>query len=231
MNPVFAVALTGGILALDQRSSIRTMISQPISAGILIGSVLGAWTEGLLAGALFQMIFLGHVHLRGKGTPDIPLGGIAVSALYILGSRGLGGDPSAGGFVLLASILAGVLVAGAGQAFYSWWEKASSGIVLKARGWALDGRSGTAATIHLSMTVIHFLFAFLLLFAVISAGPPVVGSIALRLPGSVTGAFGQLHLLIPFIGIGSLLRLYAARSQVLWFASGFLLTLLIVTVR
>ncbi|MBN2184315.1 MAG: PTS sugar transporter subunit IIC [Candidatus Krumholzibacteriota bacterium] len=224
MNPFLTVSVLGGLLALDLRSSIRIMVSQPICGGLLTGLILGSPAEGFFAGALFQIIFLGHIDMRGNGILDLPVGGVTASALYILTLRRFSGDPSVNGFVLSCSILFGILAAGAGQAFYVWWEDASVVLVLRAVRYVKEGRYRLASAIHLSFLAIHFLYAFLFLIAAVPLGRFLISAAAFHLPGFLSGTLGQLYLLVPFIGIGSLLRLYTARSKVFWFASGFLLT-------
>ena len=230
MNPFLTVSVLGGILALDLRSSIRIMVSQPICGGLLTGLVLGSPVEGFFAGALFQMIFLGNVDLRGNGILDLPMGGVTASALYILTLREFSGDPSVNGFILSCSILIGILAVGVGQAFYLWWEDASVVLAVRAIRYVKEGRYRTVSAIHLSFLAIHFIYAFLFLIVVVPTGRFLISNAAFHLPGFLSGNLGLLYLLVPFIGIGSLLRLFTSRSKVFWFASGFLLTAMAVIV-
>ena len=230
MNPFLTVSVLGGLLALDLRSSIRIMVSQPICGGLLTGLFLGSPGEGFFAGAIFQIIFLGHIDLRGNGILDLPVGGVTASALYILTLREFSGDPSVNGFVLLCSILIGILAAGVGKAFYLWWEDASVVLAVRAIRYVKEGRYRLVSAIHLSFLAVHFLYAFLFLIVVVPMGRFLISTAAFHLPGFLSGNLGQLYLLVPFIGIGSLLRLYTARSKVFLFVSGFLLTAMAVVV-
>ncbi len=230
MSPFLAVSLLGGFLALDLRSSIRIMISQPICSGLLVGLLLGSPSEGFFAGALFQTLFLGDVDLRGNGTLDLPVGGIAASAIYVLVLRGFSGDPSARGFVLLCSILSGIAAAGAGKAFYLWWEEASVPLIVSATRYIKEGRYRLVSAIHLSFLAVHFLYAFLFLLIVVPIGRYLISVSASHLPRFLGGRLEHLYLLLPLIGVGSLLRFYTGRSRVFLFGSGFLLTAMIVVV-
>ena len=125
MNPVLSASLLAGALASDNRSSLRLMVSQPVCGGLLAGFVLGNPREGLLAGAVLQMLFLGMIPVRGIGMSDLALGGVAVSSLHILALRSAAVDPAAKGLVLLLSLAASLGVAAAGRSVYRFWESRS----------------------------------------------------------------------------------------------------------
>ncbi len=231
MSPILATSILGGILAVDHRSSVRTMISQPLVGGLLTGMVLGATMEGFLAGALFQMLFLGNITLRGEHAPDLPVGGVAAAALYILVSRDAGNAMPANGNILMLSMLLAILVAGLGRYFYMIWEKWAGRLADRAFEYARNGRLRRASAIHLSMIFVHFLYGFTVLLAVL---PPARSLIAFGSGGSAfidAGPPGMLVLMVPFIGIGSLARLHLVRSQAFWFAAGFLFTVILMMIR
>jgi len=109
---VLSVSVVGGALALDHRAHVRLLVSQPICGGLLTGLVLGDWRAGFLAGSILQMMFLGTFPVRGAPLPDLPLGGVIASALYILAPRAeIAGED---GFVLACSLAAGIAAAIAG---------------------------------------------------------------------------------------------------------------------
>lgn len=231
MSPVLSVAILGGFLAVDFRSSLKLMISQPICGGLLTGMVLGSTMEGFVAGALFQMLFLGFVTVRGEKIPDLPVGGIAAAALYILSSRSLGNDIALKGIVMFWSFLVAIIVTGAGQYFYVLWEKSSTLLTGKAFDYVKEGKLRAASSIHLSILLLHFLYGFTALLILLPAGRLLIVFAAAKTGGFASGSFNAFSLLIPFIGTGSLIRLYRERSRAVWFAAGFLMTLLIVMVR
>ncbi len=231
MGPILVASILGGVLAVDFRSSLRIMFSQPICGGLITGIVLGSPLEGFFAGALFQMMFLGNVTIRGDRVLDLPVGGVAASALYILSIREFGGDISVNGIVLFFSILMSILVAGAGQVFYSWWEKMSGRLTGRAFDYIREGRFRVASAVHISILLVHFLYAFLLLMAVLPVGRVFIVFIVAGSGNFFQGSLSGLYLLLPFIAIGSLIKLHLARLQMFWFAIGFLLTVIIVMLR
>ncbi|MBN1163911.1 MAG: PTS sugar transporter subunit IIC [Candidatus Krumholzibacteriota bacterium] len=227
MNPIIATSLLGGILAVDYRSSLRLMVSQPLCGGTLTGLILGAPLEGLLAGSLLQIIFLGNITVRGERVLALPVAGVAMAALYILCGREAGGDVSARGVILFWSLLFAIFTAGVGQVAYRVWENRSNVLVEKAFEFARRGRLRLASTIHLSMLLVHFIYGCAALLLVISLGRAFIVSVALRAGFPAAGSPGVFLILLPFLGVGSLVRLHLAKSQAFWFGAGFLLTVVL----
>lgn len=224
MSPVIAASLLGGVLALDNRSSLRLMISQPICGGLLTGLALGAPSEGFMAGGLLQMMFIGCIPLRGRNTPDLPIGGVAAAALYILASRATGGDPESSGLILFLSLASAVAAAAAGNAVYRRWYAAASSIHSKAMDFASKGRLGMVSAIHLSTLIPHFLLGLLIIAVSLLVGRPLICLITERLRLTAHGSFHYVYLVVPFIGIGSMVRLHGTRARLFWLCAGFLAT-------
>jgi PTS system N-acetylgalactosamine-specific IIC component len=231
MNPVIVASLIGGVLAVEHRSSLGLMVSQPLCGGLVTGMLLGSPAEGMLAGGLLQMIFLGHVPVRGERFPDLPVAGVAAAALYILVNRGFGAEPALRGVVLFLSLLAAVLVAAAGHYFYRWWERRAASLLQRAVRSAREGRSLGVSAIHMSTLLVHFAYAFCMLIAVVAAGGPLVSRGATVMAGISGGAFGRFAALVPFIGAGSLLRLHRTRTRIFWFGAGLLVSYLFLLAR
>ncbi len=222
MNPVIVASLIGGMLAVDHRSSRGLMVSQPLCGGLITGIFLGAPAEGMLAGGLLQMIFLGHVPVRGERFPDLPVAGVAAAALYILVNREAGAEPALRGVVLFWSLLTAILIAAPGHYFYRWWERRADSLVQSAVRSAREGRSLRVSTIHLSMLLVHFTYAFCMLLVVVAVGGPLISRGAVMLTALSGETFGTFAALVPFIGVGSLLRLHGIRTRIFWFGAGFL---------
>jgi len=231
MNPVLSASLLAGALALDNRSSLRLMVSQPVCGGLLAGFVLGNPREGLLAGAVLQMLFLGMIPVRGIGMSDLALGGVAASSLYILALRSAAVDPAAKGLVLLLSLAASIGVAAAGRCVYRFWESGSHVFADAALRLAGGGRFALASAVHFSTLAIHFAVGFAVMAAVVLAGVPAVAGIA----GAVWGKWAEplvgLPVLLPFIGAGSLLALNLGRVRGFLFLAGFCTVMLVLVFR
>jgi len=231
MNPALSASLLAGALALDNRSSLRLMISQPVCAGFLAGIVLGNPREGLLAGAVLQAMFLGMVPVRGIGMSDLALGGVAVSSIYILVLRSAAVDPAAKGLVLLLSLAASLGVAAAGRSLYRFGEGRSHVFTRAALGLAGKGRFALASALHFSTLAIHFAIGFAVTAAVVIAGVPAVAGIAGAVSGKWAEPLASLPVLLPFIGAGSLLALNFGRVRGFLFLAGFCTVMLVLLFR
>jgi len=222
MSAYLTVSLIGGVLALEHRSSLRLMLSQPICSGPIIGLALGSPGEGLLAGLMFQVMFLGYVHLRGERIPDIPLGGMTASALYILSMRRLGGGYE--GPVLLVSLLIGLMVSLGGYALYRAWQRKAWDVSALAMRYVMEGRERLAARLHVAVLAFHFALGFILLMIFVPAGVEVITRIAGRTGETWGESLEAVRYVVPFIGAGLLARLYFVRDRAFWFGAGFLVT-------
>jgi mannose/fructose/N-acetylgalactosamine-specific phosphotransferase system component IIC len=222
LNEFLAVALLGGALAIDNRSSLRIMLSQPVCSGLLVGIVLGAPDEGLFVGVMFQVMFLGYVHIRGVRIPDIPIGGVAASALYILSAKRLGSALTNDGIILSLSLVVGILVSVIGYGFYRLWERKSWNLVDLSMRSILEGKLRLAAAIHMSALAIHFLYAFLVLIVLLPAVVPIITLAAAHAAAGPESMIHSLQYIVPFMGVGSLARLYFVKSRAFWFGAGFL---------
>lgn len=231
MNPVLSASLLAGALASDNRSSVRLMVSQPVCGGLLAGFALGSPREGLLAGAVLQMLFLGMIPVRGIGMSDLALGGVAASSLYILALRSAAVDPAARGLVLFLSLAAALGVAAAGSCVYRFWESRAHVFTDAALRLAGKGRFGLASALHFSTLAVHFAVGFAVTAAVVTAGVPAVVGVAAAAGGKWAEPLAGLPLLLPFIGAGSLLALNLGRVRGFLFLAGFCTVMLVLVFR
>jgi fructoselysine and glucoselysine-specific PTS system IIC component len=222
MSAYLAVSLIGGALTLENRSSLRLMLSQPICSGLILGLALDAPAEGLFAGLMFQVLFLGFVHLRGERLPDIPIGGVTAAALYILSMRRLGGAYV--GTTLFLSLLLGLLVSLGGYAMYRFWERKVWYVSSLAMRYVMEGRFRLAARLHMAGLLFHFVFGFAVLILVVPAGVEFITAVAGFVGDEWNGSIDAIRYIVPFIGAGLLARLYFVRDRAFWFGSGFLVT-------
>jgi len=219
--PALSIPFLAGALAVDNRSSVRLLISQPVCGGLLAGLVLGNPREGFLAGALLQMIFLGMIPVRGIAALDLPLGGVAVGALSILAQRSTNVDSTAKGLVLFLSLAAALIAAIAGRAAYRLWESRSYFLTEGALRLAGAGRFRLASALHFSTVAIHFAIGFALTAGAVLGGVPAIVMIVEAISGKWCDPLGSLPVLLPFIGAGALLALNLTRVRIVLFMAGF----------
>jgi mannose/fructose/N-acetylgalactosamine-specific phosphotransferase system component IIC len=228
---ILSVSLVGGALSLDHRAGVRLLVSQPICGGLLAGLVLGDWRGGFFAGAILQMMFLGAIPVRGAPLPDLPLGGVIASALYILAPRATDGAADAKGLVLACSLAAGIAAAVAGRSAVRFWERRADAFVEAARRHVEKGRWWAASAIHFSTLILHFAFGFVAAGAATASLVPLVAAAAGTAAGSWCEPLRSLDVLLPFIGAGALLAANVARTRIFWFFAGFACVVLVLLFR
>lgn len=231
MIPVLSTSLLAGAVAVDDRSSVRLMISQPMCAGLLVGLVLGDSGGGFLAGVLLQVMFLGVIPVRGMAAPDLALGGVAGGALYVLASRAMSSGREERGLVLFLSLIFALLVALAGRALHRYWEGRSYALTEKALRCVEGGRFRLASALHFSSVGVHFAIGFAVAAVAVLAGVPAIGMIASAVSGTWCEPLGSLPVLLPFIGAGTLLLMNLSRVRLFLFLAGFCTVFLIASFR
>ncbi|MFO7915606.1 MAG: PTS sugar transporter subunit IIC [Candidatus Krumholzibacteriales bacterium] len=222
MQLLIFLSVLGGLLAIDFRGSLRIMLYQPVCSGLLAGLMLGEPSKGILAGTLLQIIFLGNIYLRGERDLDIPSAGVISAAVFILVDLRMAGDLSVSGMVMAASLLIGILGGLLGYYLYRFIRSRLSRAVEKALERSREGDYRRASFLHLSMLGFHFLAGFVICLILIPAGY-LLAAEAVSAHAGFIGPLEILYIFIPFIGIGSLLRIVLFKYQAFWFLSGLII--------
>ena len=231
MYSLIGLSLLGGALAVDNRASVRLMVSQPICGGLLAGLVLGNPGDGFVAGALLQMLFLGMVPVRGIAAPDLALGGVAAGALYARLPGAMNAEAGAKGLILFMSLACALVVGVVGRGLYRLWERRSYAFTEAALGLAERGRFGLASALHFSTVLVHFAVGFVVTAAAYVAGAFAISHLVPAVPGTWCEPLASLPVLAPFIGAGALLLLSLTRVRLFLFVAGFCAVLLIAFFR
>ncbi|MCD6380279.1 PTS sugar transporter subunit IIC [bacterium] len=223
---IIPVSLLGGALCVDFRTSLRLMLSQPICGGLLTGLILGEPFNGLLAGTLIQIMFLGNFFVRGAKTLDLPIAGVISAALFVLVDIKLAGDVSIAAMVMIWALSFGLLAGWFGYFIYRTLFFKLSGAVEPIIKKAMEGKLWYLSLLNFFMVAFNFLYGFVVLMVVLPVGYKTIlyfVSTSWRLTGSVE----LLYIFLPFIGVGSLLRIQILKSQGFWFISGFLISAMV----
>lgn len=231
MNSLLVVSLLGGALIMEDKSSVGLMLSSPICAGFLVGLVLGKPSEGFFAGALFQMIFMGYVPVRGERSMSVRAASIAGVAIYVLGCLSTGNGSGFRADILFLSILMGVLISGIGDFCYITRENRLWSISESATGHAMAGNFSKASWWHTGGLFADFFSGFLFILATVALGRYLVTAAAGSIDSFSGNVMPGLKVLIPFIGVSALMRIHIFSSKALWFGAGFIVTVVFSLLR
>ena len=83
LTQALLIALFAGIAGIDL-FNVLTHIHRPIITGPIVGLILGEPQLGLVAGATFELMWMGLVPLAGAQPPNVVLGGIIGTAFAIV---------------------------------------------------------------------------------------------------------------------------------------------------
>lgn len=223
MYPLLAAAGISALLSFEYRSGIGLLVSTPLCGGLLTGIAFGSPAHGALAGLMLQVLFLGSLRVRGRAEPDLPAAGVLSAALFATLAPGAFGDPALEALILFWALLAGLLAAAAGALVQRWWEGAAAAVAARGIEAARSGRGAAAAAIHLGLSLAHALRGFVVIVVLLPPALALVRLLSTRLETLAAGSLVLLPLLVPCVGAGTLLRLYAGRFYLFCYGAGFML--------
>ncbi len=230
---ILLIGLIGGALHLDRTAAFQFMVSRPIVASVIAGSVLGEPMVGLGSGLVLELLWLGIHPLGTSIPPDDTVVSVAVPAGVILADRLtgsiLGLDTAA---VLALAILVSLPLAAVGKWMDIGLRKLNGSFLNRAReGVKAGDHSAIGRQVAKSLLAIFSAFAVLtaigvcLLSAFICIIYPMLGR-------HLLSALKLVYFTIPFFGgLGILARL--RKDERFKFSAAFLGTyaLLFVALR
>lgn len=150
IDVVLALALLGGLVGLDVVSFPQAMISRPIVAATLGGAVLGSPVEGLMMGAVLELLALETLPVGAAWYPEWASASVVGGALFAAG-----GVPPAGSLAL--AMLGAVVTAWAGG-WTMQWVRRLNGHWARRNLAAIDaGNASTVLTLQLRGLAADFL--------------------------------------------------------------------------
>lgn len=206
-----AVAIFAGIAGIDL-FNVLTHIHRPIIAGPIVGILLGNAEAGLVAGATFELMWMGLVPLAGAQPPNVVLGGIIGTAFVI--ATGQTAEQA-----IVVAIPAAIFV----QVCITFLFTAFSPLMSTADRYAKTlNFKGIANLNYLGMTIL-FVFYFTIAFAVIYFGADKARAFVSIIPKWITDGLQMAGGMMPAIGFGILLNIMLQRQYIAYFLLGFLL--------
>jgi mannose/fructose/N-acetylgalactosamine-specific phosphotransferase system component IIC len=221
------LGLLAGLLALDDTALAQTWFSQPLPAGILAGYFCGDPQAGLAVGLLLQLVKAGDLPVGQSftGEPAVPL--VAAVGAVVLGGYRLGLPFLEGSLAAVA--LTGWMVLGVGllSAVGHWIIQAERRAhvlwMLEGHLTLRDGVLGRIERIHFRCLVATFLrgfiFCILFLLILLRFWLPAFE----MLPEKARTAMAMLPLILPGLGIGTLVERFGLRNSWRWLTGGAVL--------
>ncbi|MEN8005684.1 MAG: PTS sugar transporter subunit IIC [Candidatus Krumholzibacteriota bacterium] len=221
---LLVLGLLAGLLALDDTAVAQTWFGQPLPAAVLTGYLFGDPVTGLAVGLPLQLVLSGNLPVGQTFTGDPTSAAVAAVAGSLLAGRPLspviladpGGTLPLLGWVILGTGLLSMLGHPLIQA-----ERRTNGIwMLEGLRSLRDGRLGRIEGLHnrcLLTTFVRGLFSAIL-FTLFMYGLWVPWYA--HLPRWLQTALGMLPLLLPGLGVGTLIDRYGLKSSWHWVALG-----------
>jgi mannose/fructose/N-acetylgalactosamine-specific phosphotransferase system component IIC len=226
------LGLLAGVLALDDTAVAQTWFSQPLPAALLTGYVFGDPLTGLAVGLPLQLVLAGNLPVGQTFTGDPSSAAVAAVAGALLGGRPLSpvlpGNPI-GSWQLLGWVILGAGILSLLGHLTIQAERRSHGLwMLEGIRSLRDGRLGRISRLHLRCLLTVFLRGFLsgILFVLlmIKLWLPLFA----HLPSPLQGALGTLPVLLPGLGVGTMIDRYGLKSSWPWVGVGMVGTFMLV---
>jgi mannose/fructose/N-acetylgalactosamine-specific phosphotransferase system component IIC len=225
------LALVAGLLALDDTAFAQTWIGQPLPAAILTGYLCSDPLTGLAIGLPLQLVLAGNLPVGQTFTGDPTSATVAAVGGTVLSGTSLApvptGDPT-GSWSLLGWVLlgAGLLSLLGHQLIQA--ERRSNGLMMMRGHISLrDGRLWRIEKLHLRCLLITFGrgfgSGFLFVIFILKVWLPLFEF----LPAVVQAALGTLPLLLPGLGLGTMIDRYGFKSSWPWVGLGLVAMFLV----
>jgi mannose/fructose/N-acetylgalactosamine-specific phosphotransferase system component IIC len=90
-----ALALVGGILAVDHRAGWQGLLAHPVFAALLVGALFGEIDAALFVGLLIELVYLSVIPMRGgRPTDPVTAGVVGSGTAALLARHSTGADPA-----------------------------------------------------------------------------------------------------------------------------------------
>ena len=227
---VACLALLAGLLTLDDTAWAQTWLSQPLPAAVLTGLVCGNPVLGLAVGVPLQLVMMGNLPVGQTFTGEPAPAVVAVVGAACRSDLSL--VPALTGQAMEAQGMLGWLLLAAGLlSLAGHWmvqtERAAHDIWMQKGSLSLrDGSLARMEALHLRCLYSTFLrgtvTGAVFLIVILEVWIPAYGWLG---PKARFG-FALMPLLLPGLGIGTMLERYGLRRSWPWVLGGMLLAYL-----
>ncbi len=210
---VVPIALLGGVAGLDTVSFPQAMISRPLVSATLGGALVGAPAEGLLIGALLELIALETLPVGASRYPEWGSASVVAGAIY--GRAGTG-------------VVGALLVAVLGALLFAWlggWSMVTlrqhNAVVARRRRGALEaGSRGAVLDVQLAGLTGDFVRAVLVSAVAYLALAPAEHLILLHWTLGEHWSRALLVATAASVALGSAWKLFHSTAGARWFFLG-----------
>jgi PTS system mannose-specific IIC component len=215
---ILIVSIVGGLLCLD-RVFAQFLISRPIVAAPVIGSILGDPYTGLIAGAFIELFWIDRLPIGGYLPPNDTIAAILITAGAIESGRILGHLPQ--GLITLA-LLIFIPLAFVAQKMELWIIRGNEKLAKEALNDAVYGDTRSISKNHLYAVLKNWFFPAGLILLALPIGIGVITWVYPRLPSSNIRGLQLIYGLFPLIGIAVTLNTIRLRGTLPVFCAVFL---------
>ncbi len=221
------LGLLGALVALDDVSLAQTWFGQPLPAALLTGFLCGDPLTGLAVGLPLQLVLAGNLPVGQTFTGDPGPAVVAVVAGVCLSGHAF--EPALtnssnmqlgilGWSVLLAGLLSAL-----GHPLVQAERKANGLLMLQGHKTLRDGSLGRMEALHLRCLGTTFLRGFSLVLIYLLVIMKFWIPLFAYLPDRLQLAMGMLPILLPGLGLGTIIDRYGLQRSWPWFLGGLLL--------
>ena len=190
----------------------NVLTDRPLIVGTVVGLILGDLNTGVIAGATYELIFLGAINAGGVVPANTSLGTAVGVSMAILS----GMDIESSLVIAVPTALLGAnlitLMYTVRAAFNPYVDK------------LIDKADTAKIQIYIYVqAIVSYLIIFIPLFLVVAFGTDIVQSIVDSLPYWVTGGLSVASKMLAAVGIGMLLKMIWQRSIAPFFFVGYVM--------
>jgi mannose/fructose/N-acetylgalactosamine-specific phosphotransferase system component IIC len=226
---VGALALLGGLLALDRVAVGQFGVSQPVVTGPLVGWVLGDAGTGLFVGGLLQFLYAGALPIGASVPPDETTAALVGTAGAVVGARVAAGAVSEMA-TLPVGLLTGLAAGEAGRALDTWVRRANVWFAHRADGAAARGDDRSVERLALGGLVVWGVVGALAAAALAPAAALLAAMIVPALSAPRGAVLGVLLLAVAVVAFGSALAAMRVPRRAALFAVALAVGTLVVAV-
>jgi PTS system mannose-specific IIC component len=207
------LALLGGLLGLDVVSFPQAMVSRPIVASTLAGTLIGHGESGLLIGIVLELIALDTLPFGASRYPEWGSAGVVGGALFAAEAHGMPG-------ALPASILAALLTASISGSSMVVLRRIIAGRLERTRDRIEEGSRDALLSLHLSGLTLDLLRGALVTTLAMMIFSPLVRAIVAVWGSESDYSRAVVVVVAATVAGGALWKVFHSVRHVIWFFLG-----------